>query len=330
MCPIHLWEEQPDGQRERRYGANAERVLKRPNNYQTRSQFFNMLIRSVYFHGNGYAVAMRDDRRAVSELHLLDPRNTKGVIDPETGDVFYWVSPKPGRLEFVEGEDRIYPSRDILNVRINTNYSDPLKGHTPVTVAANAIAANNAITGHQASFFNNMSRPSGALSTDLKLTQEQMTQLRQAWEKQSKGMNSGRIPILSNGLKWEQMSISSQDAQLVEAFQMTVISISRVFRVPPPVLNDLSGMTYANTEQLMSWFLSSGLGLLLEHIELELNNLFDLNFNQYLNFETRTHIHTYTSARTHTHTHTHTAPLQLNTHTHTTPLQPNTHTHTHN
>jgi phage portal protein BeeE len=81
--------------------------------------------------------------------------------------------------------------------------------------------------------------------------------------------------------------LSSQDAQLVEAFGMTVESISRAFRVPLPLVNSLSGSTYSNAESMMNWFLSSGLGFLLEHIELELNKLFDLPFRQRLNFNTK-------------------------------------------
>ena len=36
----------------------------------------------------------------------------------------------------------------------------------------------------------------------------------------------------------------------------------------------------------MNWFLASGLGFLMEHIELELNKLFSLPFGQRLNFDT--------------------------------------------
>ena len=83
------------------------------------------------------------------------------------------------------------------------------------------------------------------------------------------------------------MSLSSQDAQLVQAFGMTVESISRVFRVPLPLINAMNGATYSNTEAMFSWVLSSGWGFVLEHIELELNRLFDLPFAQHLNFNTK-------------------------------------------
>lgn len=73
---------------------------------------------------------------------------------------------------------------------------------------------------------------------------------------------------------------------MVEAFQMTVESISRVFRVPLPMINSVSDTTYSNAEATMNWFLSSGLGFLLEHVELELTRIFGLPFGEKLNFDT--------------------------------------------
>ena len=74
---------------------------------------------------------------------------------------------------------------------------------------------------------------------------------------------------------------------MVEAFGMTIASISRVFRVPLAMINDMSNSTFNNASALNQWFLSSGLGFLLEHIELELNRLFGLSFDQRINFDTR-------------------------------------------
>ena len=74
---------------------------------------------------------------------------------------------------------------------------------------------------------------------------------------------------------------------MVEAFQMTVSNIAKVFRVPPAVIGDLTGATFNNSATMMQWFLASGLGYLLKHVENDLNNLFGLPFNQSLDFDTR-------------------------------------------
>jgi HK97 family phage portal protein len=286
MCPAEHLSLQDDNEAKRNTGSYVERVLLNPNQYTTRSLFFNELIRSVYFYGNGYAVATRDGNRAINSLHNVDARSVTGVIDPDSGDVYYWVSPNRGTT-YNPDTDVIYPARDVLNVRINPKRNEPLKGESPIIAAARSISAGSAITGHQSKFFNSMARPSGIFSTDAALTKEQMLQLREAIAQQTQGANSGKIPVLGNGMKFESMSLTSQDAQLIEAYDMTVQSICRVFRVPIPLISSMQGATYNNAETMMNWFLSSGLGFLLEHIELELTRLFGLPFSDRINFNTK-------------------------------------------
>jgi len=284
MCPINHLTDQDNSAATRNTGSWVERVLKNPNPYTTRSLFFNNLIRSIYFHGNGYAYCTRDNRGAINALYLLDPRHVNPVVDPETGEAFYWVSPNFGN-GFNADTDLIYMPKDMLNIRTVCKPGEPLKGMTPIAHAVNSIKANSSILANQANFFSNNSRASGILSTDDKLTADQMTQLRQAFEAASTGVNAGKVPILGNGLKWDSLSLTSQDAQMVEAFSMSVRVISSLFRVPLAMINDMTASTFSNAEVMNQWFLSSRLGFLLDHIELELNRLFELPFNQRTNFD---------------------------------------------
>jgi HK97 family phage portal protein len=285
MCPVHHLEDLPSGETRRLVGSNAERVLLNPNDYCTRASFFNTIIRCMYYSADGYAIAQRNSTGSIRKLFVTEPTAMEPMQDPETGDVFYWASPTYGRV-YNPDTDNIYPARDVLHLRINVNTKNPLKGETPLTAAANSIAANTAIVGHQAQFFNNMARPSGVLSTDQLLNKDQMTALRQAFQAQSQKSDSGGVAILGNGLKFQSMSLSSQDSQIIEAFGMTVESISRVFRVPLQLINSMTGATFNNAEATMRWFLASGMGFLLENIELELSKLFGLPFNERLNFDT--------------------------------------------
>ena len=288
MCPIFHLEDQPTGEPARRRGSNVERVLKYPNTYQSRTLFFNVAIRQMLLRGNAYAVAIRNSVGTIQELHLVDPVSTRGVFSAEDGSIWYWVAPmtEGPRLEFNEETDFVYPQRDVLHLRLHTD-RNPLKGETPITAAGRSIAASSALTGHQANFFSNMARPSGGMFTEEELTPEQMKQLRKAVNDVSQGVNSGKVPVFGHGLKYQSMALTSQDAQLIEAYGMTTEGISRAFRVPLPLINDLRNSTFNNSESMMQWFLASGLGFLLEHIELELGRLFQLPFNERVNFETK-------------------------------------------
>lgn len=281
-----------DGHKTRKANIAADRILRNPNQYQTSSDFELNMIKALMIHGNAYAVALRNDRNEVSELHQIPSQSTQPYIEPETRQIFYGAGDNP-----VLGDlSALIPARDVLHIRLYTP-RHPLVGVSPIEHAAGAIAANSSITNHQAAFFSRMSRPSGVLSTEQKLNREQMVQLRQAWEEQSKGLDSGGIPILSSGIKWEQMAISSQDAQLVDAFNMSVTDIARAFRVPLPLVQLYENATYNNVEQLYAQWLSGGLGFLLEHVERSMEKFFTLPANMVVNYDADSLLRTDFAAR---------------------------------
>jgi HK97 family phage portal protein len=287
MCPVHHMKDMPTGESVRQTGSNVERVCRYPNPYESRTLFFNNLIRTMYFSGNGIGVASRDDRGAVNRIDLVNGRSTRGVFSAEDGNIYYAISPKTsGPYIYNDSTDLIVPQRNVLHIRLHSG-EDPLRGETPITSAARSIAASSALTSHQAAFFNNMARPSGGLFTESELKKEQIEQLRDAVSKQTQNDNSGKIPIFSHGLKWESMSLTAQDAEIASAYGMTTEGIARAFRVPLPLINDLRESTFNNAESMMQWFLASGLGFLLEHVELELGRLFNLPFAERVNFDTR-------------------------------------------
>lgn len=257
-------------------------VLRTPNAYQTRSDFILNLIWNLFEWGNGYAVFERSDGRNVTSMHLINARNAAPMVEPESKSIFYAVGGNPF---LPDGTQYLVPARDVLHVRLHTP-THPLVGVSPITAAALAMAANTAITAHQAVFFNAMARPSGVLSTEASLTRAQITMLREAWQEQSTGLNSGGVPILSNGLKWQAMSINSQDSEVAAAFNMTVEDVARAFRVPLPLVGSPVGSTYNNVEQLIALWMSTGLGFVLEHVEAAFDKAFEVPRGQEIEFET--------------------------------------------
>ena len=258
------------------------KVFRKPNSYQTRSDFILNLIRNLLFNGNGYAYALRNSRNEISELHIMPSRNTTPYIEPESKTIFYGLGTNP-----LVGElTALIPQRDALHLRLHCPIH-PLIGVSPVENCALAISSNNSVLGHQAVFFNNMSRPSGVISTDQILKREQMEQLRKMWSEQSQNLNSGEVPILFGGMKFQQLSLTSQDAQLVEAYHLSVMDIAKAFRVPLPLIGDLRNSTYNNVEQLIATWLATGLGFMLEHVEQALGLFFGIREDEQIQFETK-------------------------------------------
>ena len=257
------------------------RILRNPNTYQTRSDFMLNLVFNLLYFGNAYCLAFRNDRQEVDSLHILSARNTAPYIDPESKEVFYALGDNP----LIEWDIKyLVPARDVLHIRLYTP-QHPLIGVSPVQYAGLAVSINTSIGSNQAAFFSNMSRPSGILSTDQTMTAEQMKALREAFEEKAKGWNAGKVPILGWGLKWQALTISSEDAQLIEAYRMSIEDIARVFRVPLAMIGDYTKATYANTEQMLSSWLATGLGFLMEHIEGSFAKFFRLPDDQVADFD---------------------------------------------
>ena len=260
----------------------AYRMMRNPNSYQSGPEFFLNLIASALFDGEAFAVATRNDRSEIDSLHILPRGTCSPMVDDESRAIFYSVGANPMGPG---GQDFIAPARDVLHLKFHTP-RHPLIGESPIKAAAMAAGINVALSKTQSAFFNNMNRPSGVLSTDLNLNAQQMQQLRAAFAEQSKSWAAGGMPILGSGMKFQPMSVTSQDAQLVEAQRLSVQEIASVFGVPTPLIGDLSHATLNNTESLISHFLSTSLGSYLEILERTLDRLFGLGPNEYVELDT--------------------------------------------
>ena len=79
----------------------------------------------------------------------------------------------------------------------------------------------------------------------------------------------------------------NQDSQIIEALKLNDKTIAGVFGVPGILvgLQDSAG-TFSSTEALMSYWLSNGLGFLLDHIEVAFDQFFGLPAAEYVEYDT--------------------------------------------
>jgi len=284
MCPGNHWLLNDKNGRERVTTSALTRILRYPNDYQSISDFMLNAVRSLYVDGNAYALALRNSRFEINELHLMNSRMCQPQIAVD-GSIFYNL----GGNEVIDariGGPLIVPARDVLHVRLHSS-SNRLKGESPLAAAAQDIAIGSAMTQQQTAFFMNQARPSAVLTTDLTLDKEQAQQLRDRWDEQSQGLNQGKTPILSSGLKPMFLSSFSKDTEVVEIMKLSEQRIALAFRIPLQILG-IGGTPFASTEALMQSWISSGLGFALNHIEEAIGLLFGLRGQptEYVEFDT--------------------------------------------
>lgn len=284
MLPGTVWRDLENGGREELPQSQLARLLHSPNGYQTRSDFLMNQVRALFFTGNCYAIAEVNSSDRVVALHPVHPQQVAPYVNRETNDVFWSLAPSD--LTPVDGqpwpldEGQLIPDEYVWHVHLATPHN-PLCGVTPLTSACLSMAANCNLNRQMLAFLANASRPSGTLNTDLKMTKDQVEELRGRWKQHSTGAGIGGTPILTHGLKWNPLELSSPDAQLIEFYKLTIADIARALRVPLPLIGVMDGATFNNSEVLMQFWKASGLGWLLEHIELSLDKFFNLPAGTY-------------------------------------------------
>ena len=120
-------------------------------------------------------------------------------------------------------------------------------------------------------------RPAGVITTDLEIKAAQIEDTRQRWNERPASMNAGGVPILTHGLKFQPISISTEDAQIIDQLKLNDRTIAAVFGVPAILLGITDTATQKSAEAVMAEWLASGLGLLINHIEVAFDKFVGLN-----------------------------------------------------
>ena len=106
------------------------------------------------------------------------------------------------------------------------------------------------------------------LSAPGDLTDEAAAQWKAAWQANFSGANRGSVAILGNGLKYEKISMSSEESQMIEQLRWTAEDVARAFGVPLYKINAGPVPVSNNVEALNAQYYSDTLQTLIEAIEL--------------------------------------------------------------
>jgi HK97 family phage portal protein len=252
----------------------AHRLLMRPNEAQNAVDFIAWLVVTLMLYGNSYCYVKRNDRNEPIALIPLSSNGQRGFIAPD-GALYYDLSDNGDFYETLNF-DWIVPARDVFHVKLPSRFS-VLRGDSPVSYAYGAIAINDSVQSSTATFTANMSRPSGILSTDTPLSASQMIELRERFDEVSKGINQGKVPVLGNGLKWQSMSVTAVDAQLLQAYNASVTDIARIFGVPLALLGTEHNVGANSVSTLIGQFKAGSLLYIAELIEFNFEDLFRMD-----------------------------------------------------
>lgn len=238
-------------------------VLRKPNDFQTRIQFMESWVLSKLQHGNAYILKQRDNSGTVRKLYVLDPRLVTPLVSDD-GSVFYQLNADdlPGIRQSV-----IVPAREVIHDRFNCFYH-PLVGLSPIFAGGLAAMQGLAIQSDSASFFQNGARPGGVLTAPGAIEDETAARIKEYWDSNFSGDNSGKVAVLGDGLKYEAMRAKAVDSQLIEQLKWTAEVVCSTYHVPPYKIGVGTMPTHNNIQSLNVEYYSQCLQVLIESIEL--------------------------------------------------------------
>lgn len=241
-------------------------VLRKPNPIQTRIQFWESWMLSKLAAGNTYALKARDARGNVERLYVLDPHRVQPLISTD-GEVFYRLS-----SDNVSGllNDVTVPAREIIHDRMNCVFH-PLIGLSPIVAAGLAAMQGLSIQEDSAIFFQNRAQPGGILTAPGAIADETAARLKEAWDRNFSGANTGRVAVLGDGLKFEAMRVTATDSQVIDQLKWTADVICSAFHVPPYKIGIGPSPTYNNIQALNVEYYSQALQMHIESAELALD-----------------------------------------------------------
>jgi HK97 family phage portal protein len=242
LC-LRLVEEDTHGVWTETESAAFSPVLRKPNRYQTINKYVEQYIGSKLLHGNAYVLKGRDQRGVVNALYVLDPTRVTPLVTPD-GAVYYDL--RRDDLSGLPQEQVIVPARDIIHDTYIAPYH-PLIGLSPIYACGQAARVGLAIQSNSTTFFENKSDPSGILIAPAGITPTQAGELLASW----KARTAGDIAVLGGELKYQQLTMSAVDAQLIEQLNMTAQQVCSAFGVPPYLVDIGPPPPYANFEPLL-------------------------------------------------------------------------------
>lgn len=247
--PLLLYRNGANGDRERASDHPLYRVLHdAPNERQTALEFREQLTAHVLLWGNGYAEIQSDAAGNVTALEPIHPRNVT-VLRLPSGRIRYDVAdPETGRV-------RPLLADEVLHLKDRTD--NGIVGKSRIQVAREMLGGVLAAQEHGSATFANGARLSGVLKTPNVLDATSAERIGTSWRSQFSGSaNSGKVAVLENGLEYQQLSMSMEDAQWLESRQFSVEEVCRIFRVPPVLVADLRHANFSNSVEMNRWFVT--------------------------------------------------------------------------
>jgi len=226
------------------------------NKYQTKVEFFETVVLNLVTHGNAYCVIERlPNGDVVSLLPIMSAQVETRLLDD--GSVVHVYTQDTGVT--------VFASESVWHLKLVGN---GIIGMSPLAYQRNTLGIAQAAESAVTKIYRNGAKPSGVLTLDKILNPSQRAQLRESFATLTASTDD-RLMVLEGGMKFDAISLSPQDIELLSSRKFQISEICRWYGVPSVMVNDNNGSTVwgSGIEQIVAGFYKLTLRPLLEKIE---------------------------------------------------------------
>lgn len=235
--------EQKDGQKDLARNDRLYQLLHdSPNSRMTPFEFWRAMMMNHDLRGNAYA---RIDRAPNGEAVAMWPMPADQVtpVVLPGGDMVYEY--RIGGDIAVFAESNVLHLKNLGNGTVGLAKLDFMRATTDEAAKAQGAAAK---------IFGAGGKPTGVLMVDNVLRPDQREQIRANFAGMAEG-NTSRLYVLEASMKYQQLSMTPEDQQLLESRNFSVTEICRWFDVPPVLVHHANVTTWGSgIEQIVDGF----------------------------------------------------------------------------
>lgn len=244
QLPLIVYQRGANGSKERAPNHPAYRLLHdAPNDWTPAAKFREEITRDAILRPlGGFATIGRNSDGKPVELIRLDPEVSPVSIDSSNGEPIYTVQ---------EGTHR----REVARENILHIPTPSMSGRGLAYDARNSIGLALVLERYANNLFANGVRPGSLLLAKDAKTPEAVKHIRALFNAQFSGDGTGSNAVLPGDLSYQQLTLSSVDAQFEELRRFSIEEIARHLRVPPHILYEMGRATWGNSEEMSQHFL---------------------------------------------------------------------------
>lgn len=221
------------------------RLLRQPNGWQTRANYWQDAVSWLVRYGNFYAFKARGKTGPILRLEPVHPNSVSLEQDDDLA-ITYTVIGKKAGARFVYDQSEIHHVRGLAR--------DGLTGDSPIMDVREAIALEIAAEKMGASFLGNGAMPSLVFKYAQGSKGHQTDEERKRFieEFQAAYSKKGRFKsiLLPKGIDLDNpIAVENEKAQFLDTRQFQRTVIAGALGVPPHLVGDLTKMTFGNVEQ---------------------------------------------------------------------------------